>query len=254
MNLLISFRSEILKTKLTASWYLTLLAAAIIPTIILIDFNADGFLPENLKDPWNIMFVEGAKGIGAMIFPMYVILVCTLLPQIEFRNNTWKQVFASPQKLLHVYFAKFMNVQILIIIFLIAFNVFMTITAVSIHHIDPSVGVGKPEPNLSAILTISLKLYLSILAISALQFWLGLRYKNFIAPVAIGFMCWVIGCITMLQMHTSQASLFPYTYPIISMFPVFEPRWAVALAGSFSYAVIFLVLGFADFKRRMGRG
>jgi len=254
MNLLISFQSEILKTKRTASWYLTLFAAAILPLIVLIDFTADGFLPENLKDPWNIVFTECSKGIGILIFPIYVILICTLLPQIEFKNNAWKQLFASPQKTLNIYLAKFLNIQLLIIFFLVAYNIFIGLAAVTIHFIDPTVGVGKPAPNWSAIALVNLKLYLSILSISALQFWLGIRFKNFITPVAIGFMLWITAAIMLLQMHSSLADLFPYTYSIVSMLPVFKTKWTGVQIGSIIYAAAFLVFGFIDFRRTMVRG
>lgn len=89
MNLLTSFRSEILKTKGTASWYLTVIAAAIFPLLLLLDVCIDGVSRETLKDPLNIFFTEGFKGLNLLILPIYVILICTLLPQIEYRNNAW---------------------------------------------------------------------------------------------------------------------------------------------------------------------
>jgi lantibiotic transport system permease protein len=253
MNFLISFRAEILKTKKTASWYLALFAAAIIPVIIFIDFSADGFLPENLKDPWNILFIEGSKGIGAMILPIYVILISTLLPQIEFRNHTWKQLFASPQSMVHVFFAKFLNVQLLIIFFLVVYNLLMSVSALSIHFMDASVGQGKPSVDIYSIFSINTKLYLSILAISALQFWLGLRFRNFVTSVATGILLWAIACIVLLQMHGSAPHLFPYAYPAMSMFPIYEEKLPGIQFASVAYAILFLGLGVIDFRRRMLR-
>ena len=89
MNLLISVRSEILKTKRTAAFYLTIIAAALVPFILLLDVCFDGISPENMKDAFNALLREGFGILSVLIFPMFVILVCTLLPQIEFRNNTW---------------------------------------------------------------------------------------------------------------------------------------------------------------------
>src|SRR5687768_11596521 len=97
MKLLTALRSEMLKTKKTTSIYFTLVVATIIPAILLLNVLTGGGDLKALEDPLNDLFKMGVERNGLMFFPLFVILVCTLLPQIEYRNNTWKQVFASPQ-------------------------------------------------------------------------------------------------------------------------------------------------------------
>ena len=97
MKFLTALRSEILKTKRTASFYFTLAGAAPIPAIFLLNvLTGGGDLNAIRKDPLNGIFELGLERNGVMFLPLFVILVCTLLPQIEYRNNTWKQVFAAP--------------------------------------------------------------------------------------------------------------------------------------------------------------
>src|SRR6476620_10543444 len=126
MNILISLRSELLKTTRTASFYITLIGAAVGPVIYLFNLLLDEGEVDALKnDPLNTLFKILSEMNGTALFPLFVILICTLLPQIEYRNNTWKQLFTSPQTKANVFLAKFMNVQLLMLVFLIATHVFM---------------------------------------------------------------------------------------------------------------------------------
>ena len=123
MNILISLRSEILKTKRTAAVYLAILAAILFPVLLLLDVAFDGVNPETRLDPFNIFITESFKAINLVVLPMFIILVSTLLPQVEYRNNTWKQVFTSPQSMHRIFFARYLNLQLFILLFFVAYNI-----------------------------------------------------------------------------------------------------------------------------------
>src|SRR5687768_3353033 len=118
MNLLISLRSEALKTKRTASFYLTIIGAAFGPLVSMIDILAFGSIP---KDHRSVLFtkimIEKFELTSYIAFPIFLILLCTLLPQVEYKNNTWKQVFTSPKSKFNLYLAKFLNIQLLVVTF-----------------------------------------------------------------------------------------------------------------------------------------
>src|SRR5688572_26505521 len=118
MNLLISLRSEILKTKRTSAFYFTLIGAAVIPFIFLLNALTHGLPDENesVKDPLNAIFKLSSQMVGLGIFPLFIVLICTLLPQLEHRNNTWKQVLTSPQTKINVFMAKFLNIHLLMLV------------------------------------------------------------------------------------------------------------------------------------------
>ncbi|MDB5196530.1 MAG: hypothetical protein JWP88_901, partial [Flaviaesturariibacter sp.] len=174
MNLLISLRSEMLKTRRTASFYLTLITAAIIPFIFLLDVCSDGVEPKNRNDMFNKMFQEGFSMTAFVIFPMLIVLLCTLLPQIEYKNNAWKQVFASPQTKRNIFIAKLLNIHLLLLVFLIANTLFMFIAALVIHFVVPSLHLLTLPLDGGVIVTKIVNTYISLLAVAALQFWLGL--------------------------------------------------------------------------------
>ncbi|HEX8316382.1 MAG TPA: ABC transporter permease [Flavisolibacter sp.] len=249
MNLFISLRSETLKIKRTAAFYFTLAGAAVVPVIFLLNVLSDG-IEDTRKDPLNSIFKLGSEMNGLVIFPMFVILICTLLPQIEYRNNTWKQVLTSPQTKANVFMAKFLNIHLLIVVFLVANLLFMSITVVAAHFIDPTLDLLNQPFNGTRLLVNTLNSYLTILAVCAIQFWIGLRSKNFIVPIAFGLALWLAGTIMVFEYHSSFANYFPYSFHTFSMYAKIKSQINQVVWTSAGYAFLFLFIGFLDFRRR----
>jgi hypothetical protein len=250
MNLPISLRSEMLKTRRTASLYLTLILAVVIPFIFFLDVCFDGVEAKNKKDIFNVFFREAFTMTGFLIFPIFIVLLCTLLPQIEYKNNAWKQVLASPQIKGDIFLAKFLNIHLLLLVFLVANHLFMFVAAAGIHFIQPSLQILDRPLDLSAIVTRGVNTYIALLALSALQFWLGLRFKNFIVPMAIGLSGWIIGALMVMEYKSSYAIYFPYSFHVFSIFPGDKPQLTSVLWTSVGYTVVLLVLSFMDFTRK----
>src|SRR5205809_2124295 len=101
MNLIISIRAEILKTKRSASFWLSILGATVIPLIFFLVYAMKP--AESYSNTWGIHFLQGWQVFNAFLLPMFVILICSLIPQIEYKNNAWKQVFASPQTIGNIF-------------------------------------------------------------------------------------------------------------------------------------------------------
>lgn len=251
MNLLISLRSELLKTKRTASFYLALIGAAVGPVVFMLNILLDEGEAEGLKnDPLNKLFKILSDMNGAALFPCFIILICTLLPYMEYRNNTWKQLFASPQTKASVFFAKFVNVHLYMLVFLVATHLFMFMSIVVINFINPDLNLFKYSLNGGMILTNAVNAYVLILAVCSIQFWMGLRFRNFIVPVGIGLALWFIGTIMALQYSPGTASYFPYSFSAFSLSQKLQPQLTQVAWSSFGYAVLFLLVGFMDFRRR----
>ena len=252
MNLLVSLRSEILKTKRTAAFYFTLIGAAVVPLIFLLNVLTDGLPDENksTKDPLNAIFKLSSEMVGLGILPLFVVLICTLLPQIEYRNHAWKQVLTTPQTKANVFLAKFLNTHLLILLFLIANHLFMWLVAIATHFIIPNLNLLNRPLDIYTVWTNIANLYVSTLAICAIQFWIGLRIKNFIVPIAVGLVLWLTGTVTVLEYHSNFANYFPYSFQLFPFSPQLKPLLAQVEWMSGGYALLFLLLGFLDFRRR----
>ncbi|GAA4329569.1 ABC transporter permease [Flaviaesturariibacter amylovorans] len=249
MKLAIALKAEMLKTKRTASFYFTLVGAAVIPFTFLLNLIVDG-LDDTRKDPLNSIFRVASEMNGLVIFPMFVILVCTLLPQIEYRNNTWKQVLTAPHTKGRVFLAKFLNIHLLLFLFLVADLIFMGVVVVAANFIDPSLHLLQNPFDLGKVLAKWGNMYLAALAIGSFQFWLGLRFRNFIIPIAVGLALWLTGTLMVFEYKSSFATYFPYSFQTFSLLPRTQPLLGQMAWTSLAYALLFLILGFADFRNR----
>lgn len=252
MNLAISLQSEIAKTKRTAAVYFTLIGAGVVPFIFLVNAISDGLPEEASKNKGALatMFKMSSEMTGLAIFPLFVVLVCTLLPQIEYRNNTWKQVLTSPQTKLNVFIAKFLNIQLLMLTFLVASHFFMWVAVIAIHFIIPKMDLLHQPLNGYKILLNNINSYLTILAVSAIQFWIGLRFKNFLVPIAIGLVLWITGMLMKYEYHSHSAVYFPYSFHTFAFHAKSKSQLEQVEWTSLGVAVFFLLLGFMDFRRR----
>ncbi|HTE27261.1 ABC transporter permease [Flavitalea sp.] len=249
MSLLTSLRSEILKTKRTAAFYFTLVGAAVVPIVYLFNVVFDE-INDTRKDPFNAMFKIDFEMNSLVFFPWFLILICTLMPQIEYKNNTWKQVFASPQTKATVFMAKFLSIHLLLLLFLTANHIFMFIAAFATHFILPELDLLNQPLNVRQLLVNNTNLYLTVLAIGTIQFWIGLRFRNFIVPIAIGLALWIAGTLMVFESHSVYAKYFPYSFQIFSSLPQIKPQLNEVEWTSLGYSVIVLILGFIDFNRR----
>lgn len=254
MSLAISFRSEFLKTKRSPVWILTLVMAAFAPVFMLLVFQEehDGQLSDQVKvinkGAWDFYYYQGIGMISVVFMPMFIILMSTLLPQIEYRNHTWKQVLASPQSFGKLYFSKFVIFQIFILCFIIASLCFIGLSGVVSNMLNPKFNFYAHRLDWTKMLTMTVKAYGAILALSGIQFWMGIRFKSFLLPIGVGVLCSILGMINMLGFHVIDAAKFPYTFSAFIVFKENASKIPAVLWNSGAYMIGFLVLGFLDFR------
>lgn len=247
MSLIIALRAEVLKTKKTAAFYCTLISAALIPLIYTLNIFTHG-LPdeeESSKDPLNSIFMGSGTMNTVAIFPLFVVVLCTLLAQIEYRNQTWKQVLSAPHSKLSIFTTKFLTVQMLALLFIIANHFFMWIVAVVAHYNLPQLDVLHRSFDWKLIYGTMLNMYVTTLAMCAIQFWVALRFKNFIVGIAVGLALWLTGTLLALEMRSPMAEYFPYSFPSMGI----KTQSAAYNGTSLVFTGVLLVIGFLDFRR-----
>jgi hypothetical protein len=120
----------------------------------------------------------------------------------------------------------------------------------AVDHFETSLNLSKHNLDWSRFLNFWVRIYISVLAISSFQFWLGLRFKSFIVPIVIGI-CLFLAAAMMMEEHPwVHDNKFPYIYPLRNCFPKHPSERTTMLLGSVAYTALFLVLGLIDFNRR----
>lgn len=212
MEFIYSLQSEWIKTKNSAVVWLTMGGALFVPlmmTISRIIKHNDTLLVNSSGGVWLKLFNQNWQFMAVFLLPMGIILVSSLLTQIEYRNNTWKQLYTSPQKLSTIFFAKYAIVFIVLIQFFILFNIGVYFSAVIPAFIYSDVPFPSDSFPFKEYVISNTYYFLYCLPIVALQYLMSLHIKNFIVPVGIGL---VLVVTSLIAVNNQYGYVVPYIY------------------------------------------
>lgn len=213
MQYFLSLQSEWMKTRRSAAAWLVIIGAFFIPSIIvIIRFVKSSSLAVMFKSPqyWQAHFFQNWQTMAFLLLPMGVILCTSLITQIEYRNNTWKQLHATPQFFSTIFFAKLTVIVLMMLQFFILFNIGIYLSGViPLLFSKEAAYPAQPFPAVF-ILNANFKFFMGCLPIIALQYLLSLKFKNFMIPLATGLVL-LVGSTFAIQWQYGYS--IPYTYP-----------------------------------------
>lgn len=251
MNLLLSLQAEFRKSKRTASTPFALLAAGLIPLVFLLSGSGtDGVSTETLRSPWASLLNKGFELFGGVLLPLFVLLCGTLLPQLEYRNDTWRLAHLSPQSTARLFFAKYLHFLLLCTFVQAGFIALLLASAAGLQWRVPGMAFADHSFPWRHWLSLNARLWLCLAGWSALQFWLGLRFRNFLLPVGIGFCLWLSGLFLFFDSQASAAAWLPPVYPLWAVLPAQSAQWVSAEVRSVAFCALFLALAWNDFRNR----
>ena len=216
MKFLHSFQSEWLKKRRSLASWLVVIGAFFTPLIVLTSRIYDHSLlfKSNVTDDfWIKHWNQSWESMEVFLLPIGIILATGLIAQIEYKNNTWKQLHTTPQSYTTAFFAKFSVILIMLLQVFILFNLGVFLSAVIPSLIFSGVPYPAAHFPLGNFLQANLVFFIDCLPIVALQFLISLQFKNFLVPVGAGFAIWFLG-VGLLSGNYSY--LFPYNHGAIS--------------------------------------
>jgi lantibiotic transport system permease protein len=126
----------------------------------------------------------------------------------------------------------------------------MLLAMVIVHFADPSLELFSQPFDATRLLVYTGNAYVTILALCAFQFWLGLRFRNFIIPIGAGLVLWIVGIMLSFEYKPDLVHYYPYSFQNFPYIPELQSKMTQVALTSVGYAVLFLWLGFLDFRRR----
>ena len=250
--------SEWLKRRRSLTTWLILGSAAFVPTIIFLSrFRRIDVLPALYRDArfWELLWRQAWEAMALMILPLAVMLMVSLITQIEDRNNAWKQVHAAPVPLPIVFAAK-----LTVIVALVSALVLLHVAAIYAVGILPAIILPSvPAPiaafPLRMFLRRSVDFIIDLLPIVAIQFALALRFRTFLTPLAIGMAMWILSVGTVSWRYNYT---IPYLYAGLDYLIVEYHRQVplpasppVIAAGCFA---VFTLAGYLVYAARRDKG
>ena len=215
MDFINSFQSEWLKKKRSLASWLVIVGAAFTPSIILMSRikNADKLSALYVShDFWTKLWNQTWESMAVFLLPFGIILAAGLITQIEYKNNTWKQLHATPQKFATIFFAKFLVILVMLVEVFVLFNVGMYLSAVIPSLLFSNLPYPTAPIPYLYFLKANANFFLDCLPILALQYLLSLQFRNFLVPIGTGCVLWFLG-VGMLPW--SHSYLFPYIHGTI---------------------------------------
>ncbi|MFL6247378.1 MAG: ABC transporter permease [Thermoanaerobaculia bacterium] len=161
---------------------------------------------------WQSMTRACWESMAVFFLPLGTILAVSLIVQIEFKSNAWKQVHALPLSTPVIFLSKLGVILVMLVQFLFLFNAGIYVSGMIPHWLVP--GVPHPKGNFWSLplLRENALYFVDCLPIVAAQYLMALRSNNFLVPIGIGFMAW-IGAVAAVS--SKLAIWWPYSYTII---------------------------------------
>jgi hypothetical protein len=167
-------------------------------------YASNTFWPDLWRACWESMAV--------FFLPLAAILATSLITQIEFRCNAWKQVHTLPVRPTYVFFAKLGVILLMMVEFLVLFSAGVYLCGMLPSWVVPGVAAPRGSFWSLPLLRDSAIYFTHSLPIVAAQYALALRNHNVLVPIGAGFLAWVGG----LAAVSSRIALWwPYSYTTI---------------------------------------
>jgi hypothetical protein len=163
-------------------------------------------------DFWQKLWNQTWESMAVFLLPIGIILAAGLITQIEYKNNTWKQLHTTPQRFMTIFFAKFLVILIMLVEVFVLFNIGIYLSAVIPSMLFSNVPYPTAPIPYMDFLNANVNFFLDCLPILALQYLISLQFKNFLVPIGVGLVIWFLG-VGMLAWEYSY--ILPYNHGTI---------------------------------------
>jgi lantibiotic transport system permease protein len=254
-----SFQSEWLKRKHSLASWIVIIGAFFTPAIIIVVrvmhydkmqmiYSSDKF--------WKQLWMTSWESMALFLLPIGVVLATSLITQIEYKNNTWKQLHTFPLSLTTIFFSKLAIIIVMMFQFFVLFNIGIYLSALVPYLLVSGVSYPKAPIPFVPFLKENMLFFIDCMPIIALQYLISLKYKNFLVPVGVGFAIWIAA---LGGLSWKYGYIIPYTYSMYNYLKDQSGGRAVApginihLAAIF-YFVVFTIVSYILYITKKEKG
>jgi hypothetical protein len=224
-ELLVVYRTELIKTKNSFAFWLVILGALFIPAFFVsnIAYHWDDYVHYLVMDnpnPWNEYSRKLFNGVHFTFLPLLMVLITALVINIEHKSNTWKQVFVLPVSKTKIFISKYLVLLTLMLLLYCLLIIFYLLGGYMLGTWKPEFGFVNQSPSYSYgnihtnIIAYISKSFIAVLAIVAIHFWLSFRLKNLFSTIGIG-LGGVVLTVGMYISHWDSLIYVPYGLPVL---------------------------------------
>lgn len=212
MNFIKVLKSESIKRKGSSLNWLIFGGSFFIPFVILISRlvrHKQAIMQNASEDVWMKLFNQNWQYMAILLLPMGIALATSLLNQIEYRNNTWKQLMVMPVSSSSIFLSKYITLLYILVQYFVLFTIGIYLTGLIPALIYTDVIYPKEHFPIDEYLKKSAEYFIDCLPIIAIQYLLSFHIRNYIVSIGIGFIL-LIG--SLIAMNWESGYLLPYCY------------------------------------------
>lgn len=245
-------KNELIKLKRTFAFWLTIISALIIPLLFFIVYMVkhEKLIPDAGVNPWDRYLVDQVRNSIPFLVPMFIVLITSLIIQVEHKSSGIKHLFALPIPKWGVYFSKLSIVLFSIIITYVYFFLAILLFGTLLGVFHPDLGFLDFQPDYLKYIKMLGLSFVASLGIVGIQFWLSFRFKNFIVPLGIGMTLVIVG---LIASRAPEAIYFPYAYNVLNFSLGDNVPQTFGISSVTVYSIlcfiITAILGYIDIKR-----
>ena len=211
-----NIKNELIKLNRTFAFWLTIISALIIPLLFffvyLVKHANLAQAPE--INPWDKFMANQIQNAIPALVPMFIVLITSLIIQVEHKSSGIKHLFSLPIPKWSVYYSKLSIVLFSIVTTYIYFFIAILIFGCLLGFIHSDLAFLDFQPDYFKYIKMLGTSFVASLGIVGIQFWLSFRVKNFIVPLAIGMTFFVIG---LIASQAPESIYFPYSFNVLSI-------------------------------------
>jgi hypothetical protein len=247
-----SIENELIKLKKTFAFWLTIISAFLFPILFFVAYllEHESLAPETGINPWEKFMTTQIQNSIPFFIPMFIVLITSLIMQIEHKSKSIKHLFALPIPKWSVYFGKLTIVILAIISTYIYYYIIILLSGVLLGAIHSDLPFLSFRPDHGKFIQILWTSFIASLGIIGIQFWMSFRFKNFIIPLGLGMFLAITGVIIA---QAPQSIYYPYAFTVlsVSMGEDMPLIFGISSVTVFSIGCFLVtsVLGFINIKR-----
>jgi len=256
-----SLSADTIKLKRTPILWVALLGGLFITGLVfLIHYFSVEEINKPDTNPWIFYCNFGMTFVSILLAVPFVVLLTSSTLFAEHRSNAWKYLYSLPLPRGQIYFSKLVLILIILAITYLIFFLGQLLSGWLLGFLRPEYGFHEYAPQPGKFALLLLHSYLSALGVVGLHYWLSVRWKNFIVPVGIGLLGYIVSILFSMTNRYEVGQFFLYSYP--SMLgtslgldtPIKELFWMGGLTNvewfSLGFLVIFAAAGFIEESRK----
>lgn len=164
--------------------------------------------------PWLQYLNASWEVAAALLLPLFVVLLASLLVSVEHRATAWKHLYTLPVSRAAVYTSKFLVLVQLLALAHVAYAGLLILSALTLGLLRPELGFQHYAVPLGPVVILTARTFVASVGMLGCQYVLSMQSRSFVLPVGVGLGCLIA---TLPLLRWEHIAWLPFAGPILTL-------------------------------------